>query len=143
MLFNAEVYFFYNDCIGFDTAEYRQIGTSIRWQQVKGYSAHAAQRRSVSCRCDMHSKCEANQLRDGIWRGAYTYLNSGCWIGKTVFARQMCQELLSMRDEIGVFVNDQPYMHMFHHRHYPHVQIDSRCSIFQCGTLCHDYDFFL
>lgn len=143
MLFNAEVNFFYNGFVGFGTAEHRQLGARIRQQQFQAYSAHAAKRRSASCRCEMHTASQTHRLRDGIQRRAYTYLNSGCWIGKTAFARQMFQALLLMRDDVGVFVNDQPYMHMLHNRYYPHVQIDNQCSIFQCGMLCHDADFFL
>jgi hypothetical protein len=143
LLFNAEVYFYFNECTGFDSDECVRLGQDIRAHQLSAYSAQAARRRSVDCRCPMHLACNDNQFIDGIWRGGYTYLNSGCWIGNTDFLKGALPEALRMSQDLKVFRHDQPYMHILHYRYYPQIRIDNHCSIFQSGTLCHDYDFYI
>ena len=143
LLFNAEVYFYYHDCQGFGVGPYADLGHAIRQQQLDAYVGQALKRRSIHCECAMHRESENNRAFDHVWRGSFTYLNSGCWIGRTEFAREIFHELVQLLDQIGVFINDQPYMHIVHFRHYPKIRIDNRCLIFQCGTLCHEYDLLI
>ena len=62
----------------------------------------------------------------------FHFLNSGVWIAKTEFLRQVMQDILEIRSFRPE--SDQEIYRKLHKKYYPKIQIDHRCAIFQ--TTC-------
>jgi hypothetical protein len=59
----------------------------------------------------------------------FRYLNSGAWVGKTEFCRAIHEEALEVRRPLCH--DDQGVYKILYKRHYPSIQIDHDCEVFQ------------
>ena len=72
----------------------------------------------------------ANFERDIYGDSPFRYLNSGVWIAKTEFLREVVGDILEFRSSRPR--SDQEIYRKLHKKYYPRVQVDSRCRLFQC-----------
>lgn len=61
----------------------------------------------------------------------FRFLNSGVWIGKTEFCRRFFAEAVRTEPDPNASQADQGIFKRLFIRHYPKVQLDYRCSMFQ------------
>jgi hypothetical protein len=62
----------------------------------------------------------------------FQYLNSGAWVARTDFCRPLHEEAIRVRPPLSY--SDQGVYKLLYKRHYPKIQIDHECEVFQ--TLC-------
>jgi len=62
----------------------------------------------------------------------FCYLNSGVWIARTEFLKEVIGDILSIRSSRPR--SDQEIYRKLHKKYYPKIQVDSKCEIFQ--TTC-------
>jgi hypothetical protein len=67
----------------------------------------------------------------GARQSEFRYLNAGVWMGRTSFLREFFAEALETPPPSEADFCDQGIMKDLLQRHYPRVQIDTRCEIFQ------------
>ena len=60
----------------------------------------------------------------------FRYLNSGVWIAKTEFLKEVINDILQFRSSRPR--SDQEIYRKLHKKYYPRVQVDSKCELFQC-----------
>ncbi len=60
----------------------------------------------------------------------FRYLNSGVWIAKTEFLKEVMKDVLEFRSSRPK--SDQEIYRKLHKKYYPRVQVDSKCQLFQC-----------
>jgi hypothetical protein len=59
----------------------------------------------------------------------FCYLNSGVWIARTEFLKEIAQDILSFRSRNKR--SDQIVYRYLHQKYYPRIQIDKYCKLFQ------------
>jgi len=59
----------------------------------------------------------------------FCYLNSGVWIARTSFLKEVSQDILSFRSRNRR--SDQIVYRYLHQKYYPRVQLDKYCKLFQ------------
>jgi hypothetical protein len=61
----------------------------------------------------------------------FRYLNGGAWIGRTEFVREFFADACAMPPLAEMPVAEQGILKQLFRKHYPRVQLDYRCTIFQ------------
>ena len=59
----------------------------------------------------------------------FCYLNSGVWIARTKFLKEVAQDILSFRSRNRR--SDQIVYRYLHQKYYPRIQLDKYCKLFQ------------
>jgi len=77
---------------------------------------------------------EIAEFERGIYgdESPFCYLNSGVWIAKTDFLKDVMKDILTFRSSRPR--SDQEIYRKLHQKYYPRIRIDSLCQIFQ--TTC-------
>jgi hypothetical protein len=65
----------------------------------------------------------------------FCYLNSGVWIAKTKFLKEVINDILVLKSSRPR--SDQEIYRKLHHKYYPQIQVDSKCKLFQ--TTCNSH----
>ncbi|MGY8767764.1 MAG: glycosyltransferase domain-containing protein [Pirellulales bacterium] len=68
----------------------------------------------------------------------FCHLNTGCYIGRRKYIIELLKEAISMEGFIPTspfHTYDQVLMREVQRSHYPHLQVDTECKIFQCMFL--------
>ena len=60
----------------------------------------------------------------------FRYLNSGVWIAKTDFLKEVIGDILEFRSSRPK--SDQEIYRKLHRKYFPRVQVDNKCKLFQC-----------
>jgi hypothetical protein len=60
----------------------------------------------------------------------FRYLNSGVWIAKTDFLKEVMGDILEFRSSRPK--SDQEIYRKLHRKYFPKVQVDNKCKLFQC-----------
>ena len=65
----------------------------------------------------------------------FCYLNSGVWIAKTKFLKEVIKDILTFKSSRPR--SDQEIYRKLHQKYYPQIQVDSKCKLFQ--TTCNSH----
>jgi hypothetical protein len=78
-------------------------------------------------------------------RKPFCYLNSGVWIAKTSFAKELAEEAVAVRPSPrwGIDWDDQGIYKLLYEKHYPVIQVDDGCNVFQSLRDDDSVDWFL
>ncbi len=67
----------------------------------------------------------------GAKESDFRYLNGGLWIGRTSFCRKFFAEVVATAPVPGAEQSEQGLLKTLFPRHYPRVQLDYTCALFQ------------
>jgi hypothetical protein len=104
--------------------------------------------------CEMLCNAEKNHWPRGLYtkdfeeavaEKPFCYLNSGVWIARTAFARELAEEATLVQPPQGWSGgwDDQGVFKMLYQRHYPVMRVDDHCRVFQSLRDDSSVDWFL
>ena len=74
-----------------------------------------------------------NNYDEIVNKSPFRFLNSGLWIAKTDFCREIIDDVIKTKKlvHMGSWPGDQGVFQQVYKKYYPRIQVDSECKIFQ------------